>query len=60
MSSVAWGTRLYTRPEADKRARSPYTYSLAFLGPGGTNASTMPIRLTINFFFLLTFYQERL
>lgn len=24
MSSVAWGTRLYTRPEADKRLRSPY------------------------------------
>jgi len=27
MSSVAWGTRLYTRPEADKRSGSPYTHS---------------------------------
>jgi len=27
MSSVAWGIRLYTRPEADKRSGSPYTHS---------------------------------
>lgn len=59
MSSVAWGTRLYTRPEADKRLRSPYTHTPIVFRPGGKNTSTMPIRLTINYilfhFFTLTF-----